>query len=41
MSDDDSYEDFEHVNVPDDCCPFHPEGDCEVEDHFSNPGPQR
>lgn len=33
MSDDD-YEDFEYVDMPNDCCPFHPGGGCSPEDHF-------
>lgn len=32
--DDDSYEDWEHADVPDDYCPFHPGGGCVREDHF-------
>ncbi|MFS4103777.1 hypothetical protein [Streptomyces sp. PD-S100-1] len=36
MSYDDNYEDFEHADVPDDYCPFHPGGGCKVEDHFPN-----
>lgn len=36
MDSDDSYEDFGDFDVPDDYCPFHPEGGCEVEDHFNN-----
>lgn len=29
-----SYEAWEHVDVPDDYCPFHPGGGCVSEDHF-------
>ncbi|MET8694745.1 hypothetical protein ABZV65_19630 [Streptomyces bauhiniae] len=37
MSDyDDSYEDFENVDVPDDYCPFHPAGGCTPADHFTD-----
>ncbi|MET8826057.1 hypothetical protein ABZX40_13375 [Streptomyces sp. NPDC004610] len=32
--DDDRYEDFEHTDVPDDYCPFHPRGGCTPDDHF-------
>lgn len=34
MTDDDSYEDFGTDEVPDDYCPFHPQGGCKAEDHF-------
>lgn len=34
MDYDDCYEDFEHVDAPDDYCPFHPQGGCAVDDHF-------
>lgn len=32
---DDNYEDFGDYDVPDNCCPFHSEGGCAVEDHFT------
>lgn len=35
MSDDD-YEDFEHDDVPDNYCPFHPGIDCKPDDHFND-----
>lgn len=31
---DEDYEDFGGQPVPDDYCPFHPAGGCQVEDHF-------
>lgn len=31
---DDTYEDFGDTEVPDDYCPFHPNGGCRPEDHF-------
>ena len=34
VSYDDNYEDFGDFDVPDDYCPFHPQGGCQPEDHF-------
>ncbi|MGW4076013.1 hypothetical protein ACWELB_21290 [Streptomyces asiaticus] len=40
---DDDYEDFSSGEVPDDYCPFHPDGGCRPEDHFpeENEAPDR
>ncbi|MFD9868538.1 hypothetical protein ACFXI8_27215 [Streptomyces niveus] len=39
--DDDNYEDFGDEDVPDNYCPFHPQGGCKPEDHFATQEPPR